>query len=88
MGGIPEFCKLAAALAFGKGSAALQEGRNATIQCLSGTGSLRVSSNDHIGAAACTQHRGRRRLRAPCVNQRLTGYVAAHPNAVSLSTDL
>lgn len=42
MGGIPEFCKLAAALAFGKGSAALQEGRNATIQCLSGTGSLRV----------------------------------------------
>lgn len=69
MGGIPEFCKLAAALAFGKGSAALQEGRNATIQCLSGTGSLRVSSSDHIGAAACAPHRGRRRLRGPVHQQ-------------------
>ncbi|PSC72490.1 aspartate cytoplasmic [Micractinium conductrix] len=42
MGGIPEFCKLSALLAFGADSKALQEGRAATIQCLSGTGSLRV----------------------------------------------
>ncbi|EFN51704.1 hypothetical protein CHLNCDRAFT_59799 [Chlorella variabilis] len=42
MGGIPEFCRLSARMAFGEGSAALREGRNATIQGLSGTGCLRV----------------------------------------------
>lgn len=42
MGGIPEFCRLSAQLAFGEGSAALKEGRVATVQGLSGTGSLRV----------------------------------------------
>jgi len=42
MGGIPEFCGAAAKLAFGSNSAAIKEGRIATIQALSGTGSLRV----------------------------------------------
>lgn len=45
MGGIPEFCKLSAQLAFGEDSAPLLEGRNATIQGLSGTGSLRVRAS-------------------------------------------
>lgn len=42
MGGLPDFCRLSAQLAFGEGSAVLKEGRNATVQGLSGTGSLRV----------------------------------------------
>lgn len=42
MGGLPEFCAAAAKLAFGSDSAAIREGRVATIQALSGTGSLRV----------------------------------------------
>ncbi len=40
--GNPDFCKLSAKLAFGANSTALQEGRAATVQSLSGTGSLRV----------------------------------------------
>lgn len=44
IGGIPEFCAASAELAFGSDSAALREGRNATIQSLSGTGSLRVGA--------------------------------------------
>jgi len=40
--GNPDFCKLSAKLAFGADSKALQEGRAATVQSLSGTGSLRV----------------------------------------------
>ena len=43
IGGIPEFCKLSAELAFGKSSSVIQERRNVTVQSLSGTGSLRVS---------------------------------------------
>ena len=42
IGGNPEFCRLSAQLAFGSGSAVLREHRNATVQALSGTGSLRV----------------------------------------------
>ncbi len=42
MGGLPEFCTAAAKLAFGSDSAAIKENRVATIQALSGTGSLRV----------------------------------------------
>ena len=38
-----DFCKLSAKLAFGADSKALQEGRAATVQSLSGTGALRVS---------------------------------------------
>ncbi|KAL4434280.1 hypothetical protein ABPG75_000721 [Micractinium tetrahymenae] len=41
-GGTPDFCRLSTTLAFGEGSRPLQEGRCATIQGLSGTGSLRV----------------------------------------------
>lgn len=37
-------CRCSAQLAFGEGSAVLKEGRNATIQGLSGTGSLRVGA--------------------------------------------
>jgi aspartate aminotransferase len=44
MGGLPEFCQASAALAFGAGSAVMVERRNATIQTLSGTGSLRVGA--------------------------------------------
>ena len=42
--GEPAFAKLSAQLAFGDDSAVLKEGRNATMQCLSGTGSLRVGA--------------------------------------------
>ena len=42
--GEPAFAKLSARLAFGDDSAVLKEGRNATMQCLSGTGSLRVGA--------------------------------------------
>ena len=41
--GNPDFCKLSAKLAFGANSKAIKEGRAATVQSLSGTGSLRVS---------------------------------------------
>ena len=44
MGGLPEFCKAAAELAFGSNSPAITSGRVATIQGLSGTGSLRVGA--------------------------------------------
>lgn len=42
IGGLPEFCRLSAQLAYGEGSSVLQEGRVAVVQSLSGTGSLRV----------------------------------------------
>ncbi|KAK9829925.1 hypothetical protein WJX72_008678 [[Myrmecia] bisecta] len=50
IGGMPEFNQLTAQLAFGKDSAVIKEKRNATVQCLSGTGSLRV------GAEFLAQH--------------------------------
>lgn len=40
--GPPEFCKEAAKLAFGDNSPVIQEGRNVTVQGVSGTGSLRI----------------------------------------------
>jgi len=40
--GIPQFCSASAQLAFGSNSAVIKEGRNSTVQCLSGTGSLRI----------------------------------------------
>lgn len=40
--GNPKFNELSAKLAFGEGSRVIAEGRNATVQALSGTGSLRV----------------------------------------------
>ena len=42
IGGLPEFCRLSAQLAYGEGSSVLREGRVAVVQSLSGTGSLRV----------------------------------------------
>ncbi|KAA0189371.1 hypothetical protein HAZT_HAZT008646 [Hyalella azteca] len=42
--GSAEFCHAAISLAFGEGSSVLQEGRNATVQGISGTGSLRIGS--------------------------------------------
>lgn len=42
--GLPEFCKAAAELAYGKNSPALAEGRVAVMQALSGTGALRVGA--------------------------------------------
>lgn len=44
IGGIPEFCDASASMAFGVDSAVVKEKRNATVQCLSGTGSLRVGA--------------------------------------------
>lgn len=41
--GNPKFNALSAQLAFGEHSPVIREARNATVQCLSGTGSLRVS---------------------------------------------
>jgi aspartate aminotransferase len=40
--GLAEYNKLSAKLIFGADSPAIQENRVATVQCLSGTGSLRV----------------------------------------------
>ena len=40
--GNPKFNELSAKLAFGESSSVIREGRNATVQALSGTGSLRV----------------------------------------------
>jgi len=42
--GIPEFCKAAISLALGDGNKQLKEGLNATIQGISGTGSLRIGA--------------------------------------------
>lgn len=42
--GLPELAQASAKLAFGANCAAIQEGRVATIQSLSGTGSLRVGA--------------------------------------------
>ncbi len=46
--GNPKFNALSAQLAFGEGSPVIMEGRNATVQCLSGTGSLRVSLSSDL----------------------------------------
>lgn len=43
--GIPEFCPLAAKLAFGECSEIIQNGLNATVQTLSGTGALSLAAN-------------------------------------------
>lgn len=40
--GVPGFAELAAAFMYGQNSPALQEGRVASVQALSGTGALRV----------------------------------------------
>ena len=42
--GNPVFNALSAKLAFGENSSMIREKRNATVQALSGTGSLRVST--------------------------------------------
>jgi len=42
--GVPEFCKLTAEFAFGSDSRTIKEGLNATVQSISGTGSLRVGA--------------------------------------------
>jgi len=44
IGGEPEFCKEAAKLAFGDNSNVVTEGRNVTVQGISGTGSLRIGA--------------------------------------------
>jgi len=44
IGGEPEFCKEAAKLAFGDNSPVITEGRNVTMQGISGTGSLRIGA--------------------------------------------
>jgi len=44
IGGEPEFCKEAAKLAFGETSPVVTEGRNVTLQGISGTGSLRIGA--------------------------------------------
>jgi len=44
IGGEPEFCKEAAKLAFGDSSPVITEGRNVTLQGISGTGSLRIGA--------------------------------------------
>jgi len=44
IGGEPEFCKEAAKLAFGDSSPVITEGRNVTVQGISGTGSLRIGA--------------------------------------------
>merc|ERR1712018_702409 len=45
IGGEPEYGRLSANLAFGDGNSIVAEGRNVTVQCISGTGSLRVGAN-------------------------------------------
>ncbi|CAG0881087.1 unnamed protein product [Cyprideis torosa] len=45
IGGLPEFTKLTADLAFGDGNKVVPEGLNATVQGISGTGSLRIGAN-------------------------------------------
>ena len=44
IGGEPEFCKEAAKLAFGNDSNVVVDGRNVTLQGISGTGSLRIGA--------------------------------------------
>jgi len=44
IGGEAEFCKEAAKLAFGETSSVITEGRNVTLQGISGTGSLRIGA--------------------------------------------
>jgi aspartate aminotransferase, mitochondrial len=43
VGGVQKFCDLSKEFAFGKNSKPLQEGRIATVQTISGTGSLRLA---------------------------------------------
>lgn len=42
--GVPEFCQAAATLAFGEDGSVIKEGRNATVQGISGTGSLTIGA--------------------------------------------
>lgn len=44
IGGLADFCNNAAKLALGENSSVIKEGRNATIQGISGTGSLRIGA--------------------------------------------
>lgn len=44
IGGIAEFCNLSAQLALGEQSPVIKEGRNVTVQGISGTGSLRIGA--------------------------------------------
>lgn len=50
--GNPKFNELSAKLAFGESSGVIRERRNATVQALSGTGSLRVSAITHLLSAS------------------------------------
>jgi len=59
IGGNANFCKLSAKLAFGDSGGAIAQGRVATLQCLSGTGSLAV------GAAFLAQHYPQRIVYVP-----------------------
>lgn len=43
--GLPDFCRLSADLALGEGNSWTRDGLNATTQCLSGTGALRVGAS-------------------------------------------
>ncbi|CAA6672885.1 unnamed protein product [Spirodela intermedia] len=57
--GLAEFNKLSAKLIFGQDSPAIQENRVTTVQCLSGTGSLRVGAEflaKHYHKKSCFQH--------------------------------
>merc|ERR1712012_673262 len=45
IGGGADFGKMSADLAFGEGNNVTSEGRNVSVQCISGTGSLRVGAN-------------------------------------------
>lgn len=51
--GNPKFNELSAKLAFGESSSVIRGGRNATVQALSGTGSLRVSKYSWTAVRAC-----------------------------------
>lgn len=50
--GNPVFNELSAKLAFGESSSVIREKRNATVQALSGTGSLRVSTASTLHCTA------------------------------------
>ena len=45
IGGEPSYGNLSADLAFGDGNSVTGEGRNVSVQCISGTGSLRVGAD-------------------------------------------